>query len=1295
MGKRGRSLDSLLEDGQGSQGKGEFGDANPVVASKWEVRVSLADASNREIPIPLSKLNTDRMGAVEVTPVTQTLMGKDIMSQFDEQQTGQREVRQVLRGNLFRAAEKYGKQGHVINATVAGGSIEPMMLLPRGYNIQQELSESPVELPEACNVRQFFEITHREGIIKTSDEQITIKAAENSGEYFLETGKKQKDVYLDQNLIEAVGGEFYTVSDRFQVVMDSEDRLEAVVSYIQQGRNQRLEAVTHLDQARELIGETIPEFAWSDSVEDVIEKAGLPPSVDLSNVADVRDRLEALWQPEESKPADGEVDSTIEPEVSAYRPDPDGPTTIGRERARLMNAYSEADSVASEQGVERANAIAARDDELEALAEAYGEDAGISFTHPAEQDAAIAARDIRYSGQPDANETPLDESPHIAGWRQQVGGPEKHVAKLLEEAGLADAVMADREFYLKIENEPFIPLTIERHDEQLILYHTLVQGGDAYVDSEMIFALSEEGTLALTETAVQNPAMGRSSGCDRSFAYTFAQNLRHQGFAEAAAKAVQSEQDTVLAACQQLAGDTGTRVYLSDLRQQLDMPREDVDVVLGQLERDRKIVLYPLDNPPEITPERAAAAIDYGSGAAPRHILYVQPSTLEAESSEQAHVRQKVAEVQSTIERGTNVILTANIPTEGQPDTVSSQRILLNSPNQIRFNAFSQRVEVTVDDAGAFFPAAAFLEHIDDELAAAQQRKAGLSPEVSETTDKAAGRSVGFNDDWSRLFYEGNNGINSLSTTEPEREAVSDALLTLHHYDALKAQLENILEGAVPPNQLASAADAIIVDQAPAISGREVDLSAPDEPTSEKDAASPVRQAHSLGRVAHFAAAADAERVTDDMLRAEERAQSAMPEPQYVTSAYDRALGLPQGKLTDSIHTIISYRQPGFSPLVHRAIDQYLPELIQTQMSVEDALHVRRTYDSYARQNSFEDTATGDLERIAWNRAIEVLADAVASGEPQDPSLIRQIKLGARAAEKIGAVDYPIGFEPQGSQSARLSAAEPPSLPELFEKADAIAAQPIDQEPSSPFDYQQTLERLREDTQALPEPLRDSILNAIQEAEAQMSEEPQLPADASLEKVSAGGLVQAAIAQNDPDSQDQMLNAGGTGVPSVEEFRDWYRKAAVMDRSAEVLSQIERMGRQAKAGTLVVEGFDSSAMQSDLAEYDQQASLAADMMPNVCRFLDEAIKAGVAMQSEEHGTVAEGRHYRVMAKAGMIAVENKETSGKLSFTERGIVEVSELTETDKNRWQRLGALEASKLTISLSKRSQPVQSELT
>jgi len=317
VSKRGTSLDKILAAEGDSETQNRLGDSNPVAPSKWLVNVSLADSS-REIPLPLSKINADRMGAVDMIPVQKTMMGKDVMGQFDERQTGEREVRQVLRGNLLRASDKYGKDGNVVNATMSTGGVEPMLLLPRGYDLQQQLSESPVALPSARNVRQFMEMSDRQGIVKTSDEQITLKTAPNAEGYLLQTGKKQKDVYLDEDLMGALGDEFYSVSDRMEAAFPS-DRLEEVVAYLQEGRHQRLEATTHLEQARELMGEQIPEFAWSDSVEDVVESAGLAPSVDLSNLEGVRAQLETAFQSESDAAPEGS--RTDEPAATPNDPE--------------------------------------------------------------------------------------------------------------------------------------------------------------------------------------------------------------------------------------------------------------------------------------------------------------------------------------------------------------------------------------------------------------------------------------------------------------------------------------------------------------------------------------------------------------------------------------------------------------------------------------------------------------------------------------------------------------------------------------------------------------------------------------------------------------------------------------------------------------------------------------------------------------------------------------------------------------------------------------------------------------
>ncbi|MBD2095694.1 hypothetical protein H6F90_11065 [Trichocoleus sp. FACHB-591] len=124
----------------------------------------------------------------------------------------------------------------------------------------------------------------------------------------------------------------------------------------------------------------------------------------------------------------------------------------------------------------------------------------------------------------------------IAPAKEQSGRAERNTAQFLEQAGLASAVMADSDFYLQVENPPYIPLVIERHDAALHLIHWLEDSqGDLFIDTEMIFHLSETGHLMLQETAVQNPLMGGElRRQDRGFAQLFSRNLLQQGFPEAA-----------------------------------------------------------------------------------------------------------------------------------------------------------------------------------------------------------------------------------------------------------------------------------------------------------------------------------------------------------------------------------------------------------------------------------------------------------------------------------------------------------------------------------------------------------------------------------------------------------------------------------------------------------------------------------------------------------------------------------------------------------------------------------------
>ncbi len=118
---------------------------------------------------------------------------------------------------------------------------------------------------------------------------------------------------------------------------------------------------------------------------------------------------------------------------------------------------------------------------------------------------------------------------------EQSGIAEQNVANFLEQAGLATTLMADPEFYLTVPNEPYISLTIERHEVDFHLIHWLKDSaGDLFIDAEMVFQLSTTGHLTLYETAVQNALTGGElRGHDPSFAQLFSRNLLQQGFAQA------------------------------------------------------------------------------------------------------------------------------------------------------------------------------------------------------------------------------------------------------------------------------------------------------------------------------------------------------------------------------------------------------------------------------------------------------------------------------------------------------------------------------------------------------------------------------------------------------------------------------------------------------------------------------------------------------------------------------------------------------------------------------------------
>ncbi len=114
---------------------------------------------------------------------------------------------------------------------------------------------------------------------------------------------------------------------------------------------------------------------------------------------------------------------------------------------------------------------------------------------------------------------------------------------ILKRHGLLETFNASTDFHLRIENEPWMPLVIERHGDEISVAHYGELNGDAIRDPEVTFRLDWTPT-SITQDPVGRyaevfpivdgqqmvrPALLREL---KSFASLWARNLKEQGFTD-------------------------------------------------------------------------------------------------------------------------------------------------------------------------------------------------------------------------------------------------------------------------------------------------------------------------------------------------------------------------------------------------------------------------------------------------------------------------------------------------------------------------------------------------------------------------------------------------------------------------------------------------------------------------------------------------------------------------------------------------------------------------------------------
>lgn len=233
---------------------------NPTALSNWQMTVAVTNAQ-RQITIPFSKLarNISELESGKVVVAPSGLTEKQMETAFDSAQNEVREKRWIATGNLLAAAEKL-KTGKIITFDDTQGSRRMGILLNKGVDAKELVSELDVKFPAADDALRFFERTGGNGMVKTSDKLLRISRMSPYGDTYRiavpaakATGGKY---YLNTGLLSAIGQDFVKAGRDMVARHIDEAQLRAAMNALQK-QGYSLVADNFRTEARDVTGTAI------------------------------------------------------------------------------------------------------------------------------------------------------------------------------------------------------------------------------------------------------------------------------------------------------------------------------------------------------------------------------------------------------------------------------------------------------------------------------------------------------------------------------------------------------------------------------------------------------------------------------------------------------------------------------------------------------------------------------------------------------------------------------------------------------------------------------------------------------------------------------------------------------------------------------------------------------------------------------------------------------------------------------------------------------------------------------
>ena len=192
----------LSIDQQTHKGKGV---PNPVAASSWTVTLAIPDTA-RQLTIPFSQIVTGN----EESETAVTLSGRAwtdslpaLEKMFDAAAREGKEERLIATGNLLAAYDQLSGKGQIIQFTNANGDVQPGIMMPRTYSVEQFASERRIRFATSDQVLNFLDRAADKKVVDSRD-FITLIKNGNSFDFQVDAGRAKGGRYFTDDSVRQI-----------------------------------------------------------------------------------------------------------------------------------------------------------------------------------------------------------------------------------------------------------------------------------------------------------------------------------------------------------------------------------------------------------------------------------------------------------------------------------------------------------------------------------------------------------------------------------------------------------------------------------------------------------------------------------------------------------------------------------------------------------------------------------------------------------------------------------------------------------------------------------------------------------------------------------------------------------------------------------------------------------------------------------------------------------------------------------------------------------------------------------